>query len=207
MLLGAAVLAYLLGSIPTSVWIGKVFYGLDVREHGSGNAGTTNTLRVLGTKAGVPVFIIDVLKAFVATSLVVFMKHLVPGTRDYINVQLMLGASAVVGHIFPIYVGFKGGKGVASLLGVVLAIVPEAGLIALGIFTVTLLVFRYVSLGSLMAGISFPILVIVVFKTTVTSLMLFSIIVAVLLLFTHQKNIQRLIRKEENKANLFKKKH
>lgn len=207
MLLGAAVLAYLLGSIPTSVWIGRIFYGLDVREHGSGNAGTTNTFRVLGTKAGVPVFIIDVLKAFVATSLVVFMKHLVPGTRDYINVQLMLGASAVVGHIFPIYVGFKGGKGVASLLGVVLAIVPEAGLIALGIFTVTLLVFRYVSLGSLMAGISFPILVIVVFKTTVTSLMLFSIIVAVLLLFTHQKNIQRLIRKEENKANLFKKKH
>ncbi len=206
MLLGAAVLAYLLGSIPTSVWIGKFFYGIDVREHGSGNAGSTNTFRVLGTKAGIPVFIIDVLKAFVATSLVMFMKHLVPGTRDYINVQLLLGASAVIGHIFPIYVGFKGGKGVASLLGVVLAIVPEAGLIALGIFTVTLLVFRYVSLGSLVAGVSFPILVIVVFKTTVTSLMLFSIIVAVLLLFTHQKNIQRLIRKEENKANLFKKK-
>lgn len=206
MLLGAAVAAYLLGSIPTSVWIGKIFYGIDVREHGSGNAGSTNTFRVLGTKAGIPVFIIDVLKAFVATSLVMFMKHLVPGTRDYINVQLLLGASAVLGHIFPIYVGFKGGKGVASLLGVVLAIVPEAGLIALGIFTVTLLVFRYVSLGSLVAGISFPILVIVVFRTTVTSLMLFSIIVAVLLLFTHQKNIQRLIRKEENKANLFKKK-
>lgn len=206
MLFGAAVLAYLLGSIPTSVWIGKFFYGIDVREHGSGNAGSTNTFRVLGTKAGIPVFVIDVLKAFAATSLVIFMKHLVPGTRDYINVQLLLGASAVLGHIFPIYVGFKGGKGVASLLGVVLAIVPEAGLIALGIFTATLLIFRYVSLGSLVAGISFPILVIVVFKTTVTSLMLFSIIVAVLLLFTHQKNIQRLIRKEENKANLFKKK-
>lgn len=206
MLLGAAVLAYLLGSIPTSVWIGKIFYKVDIREHGSGNAGTTNTFRILGTKAGIPVFIIDVLKAFIATSLVIFMKHLVPGTRDYINVQLLLGASAVVGHIFPIYVGFKGGKGVASLLGVVLAIVPEAGFIALGIFTATLLVFRYVSLGSLVAGISFPILVIVVFKTTVTSLMLFSISVAVLLLFTHQKNIQRLIRKEENKAQLFKKK-
>lgn len=206
MLFGAAVLAYLLGSIPTSVWIGQIFYKIDIREHGSGNAGTTNTFRILGAKAGVPVFIIDVLKAFTATMLVIFMKHLVPGTRDFINVQLLLGACAVVGHIFPVYVGFKGGKGVASLLGVVLAIVPEAGFIALGIFTATLLVFRYVSLGSLVAGISFPILVIVVFKTTVTSLMLFSIIVAVLLLFTHQKNIQRLIRKEENKANIFKKK-
>jgi len=206
LVLGSAVFAYLLGSIPTAVWIGKIFYGIDIREHGSGNAGTTNTFRILGAKAGIPVFIIDVLKAYVATSLVFYMKHLVPETRDYINTQLLLGACAVIGHIFPIYVGFKGGKGVASLLGVVLAIVPVAGLIALGIFTVTLLVFRYVSLGSLVAGISFPILVIVVFQTTVTSLMLFSVVIAILLLLTHQKNIERLIRKEENKARLFKKK-
>jgi acyl phosphate:glycerol-3-phosphate acyltransferase len=204
MLAGLTIAAYLLGSIPTAVWIGKIFYGLDIREHGSGNAGTTNTFRILGAKAGIPVFIVDVLKAFVATSLVLILKSLVPGTRDFINAQLLLGAAAVIGHIFPVYVGFKGGKGVASLLGVVLAIVPEAGLIAAGIFTVTLLVFRYVSLSSLIAGVSFPILVIVVFQTTVTSLMLFSVVIAILLLLTHQKNIERLIRKEENKAKLFK---
>lgn len=201
------VAAYILGSIPSAVWIGKIFYGIDVREHGSGNAGTTNTFRVLGVKAGIPVFVIDVLKGFLAASIVyLHSSSLIPGTKDFINMQFFLGAAAVLGHIFPIFASFKGGKGVATLLGIVLAIVPIPAAISMAIFTVTLFLSRYVSLSSLVAGISFPILVIVVFQTSTTSLMLFSVIVAVLLLLTHQKNIERLIRKEENKANLFRKK-
>lgn len=199
-----SVLAYLLGSIPTAVWVGKIFYGIDIREHGSKNAGATNTFRVLGTKAGIPVLLIDVLKGFFAAKLVLFFASYIPNVREYINLQLLFGALAVIGHIFPIFAQFKGGKGVASLLGIVLAIAPIPGLIALGVFVVTLLTSRYVSLSSLLAGISFPILVIVIFKTTVISLMLFSVIISILLLLTHQKNIERLLKKEENKANLFK---
>jgi len=204
-IVATCVVAYLIGSVPSAVWVGKIFYGIDVREHGSKNAGATNTFRVLGVKAGIPVLLLDVFKGFLAASLVMFFKSYIPDLREYVNLQLLFGAMAVIGHIFPIYVGFKGGKGVASLLGIILAIAPVPGLIALGVFVITLLISRYVSLSSLIAGISFPVLVIIVFKTTVTSLMLFSVVISILLLLTHQKNIERLLRKEENKANIFRK--
>ena len=129
----ALFLAYLMGSIPTAVWVGKAFHGIDVREHGSGNAGFTNTVRVLGWKAGLPVFFIDVLKGYLAVSLVRLGGSYVPGSIAFINFQLLLGAAAVLGHIFPIYVGFKGGKGVATLLGLLLAIQPQVTLICMGI--------------------------------------------------------------------------
>jgi len=203
-ILVACVFAYLIGSIPSSVWIGKIFYGIDVREYGSGNAGSTNTFRVLGAKAGVPVFLIDLLKGFLAAKLIVFFDYYFPGTKDYINFQILFGLCAVVGHIFPIYVGFRGGKGVATLLGLVFAVAPASALIAFGIFSISLLITRYVSLSSLIAGISFPILVIFVFQTTLTSLMVFSVVVSILVLLTHQKNIERLIRKEESKAKIFR---
>lgn len=194
----ASVVSYLLGSIPTSVWVGKLFYGVDVREQGSGNAGATNTFRVLGAKAAIPVFIIDVLKAYVAAKLVVFFPYL-PHTPMYINLQLLFGILAVVGHIFPIYAGFKGGKGVASLLGVTLAISPISALLALAVFVVVLLITHCVSLGSMLAGCSYPLFVFFVEKTDIISLQVFSVIFAVLLLVTHRKNIARLRNGEEKK--------
>ena len=201
------VLAYLLGSIPSSVWIGKKFYNVDVREHGSGNAGFTNTVRVLGWRAGLPVFLMDILKGYLAVTLLRLTQVYIPGTADFVNFQLILGATAVLGHIFPVYVGFKGGKGVATLLGLLLAIQPEPTLICIGIFMVVFLTTRYVSLSSMIAGISFPILIIFVFKTTISSMVIFSMIVSILLLLTHQKNIERLLNKEESKAKIIKKRN
>jgi glycerol-3-phosphate acyltransferase PlsY len=199
--------AYLLGSVPSSVWIGRRFYGVDVREHGSGNAGFTNTVRVLGWRAGLPVFLADVLKGYIAVTLVRFTNVYIIGTADFVNFQLILGAAAVLGHIFPVYVGFKGGKGVATLLGLLLAIQPQPTLICIGIFVVVFLTTRYVSLSSMIAGISFPILIIFVFKTTISSLVIFSMIVSILLLLTHQKNIERLLNREESRAKIVKRRN
>lgn len=202
----ACVGAYLLGSIPSAVWIGKAMRGIDVREHGSGNMGATNTFRVLGVKVGIPVLLLDLFKGVAAVKLVLLFGDVIPNTSDYVNLELLFGAFAVLGHIFPLFASFRGGKGVATLAGIVLAISFFPALLAIGVFVITLLLSRYVSLSSILAGISFPILIIVIFKTSITSLMIFSVIVAVLLLFTHQKNIERLINRQENKANLFKKK-
>jgi acyl phosphate:glycerol-3-phosphate acyltransferase len=199
------IIAYLLGSIPSSVWIGKRFYGVDVREHGSGNAGFTNTVRVLGWKAGLPVFLADILKGYLAVTLLRVFSVYIPGTADFVNFQLILGASAVLGHIFPVYVGFRGGKGVATLLGLLLAIQPQPTLICIGIFVFVFLTTRYVSLSSMIAGISFPILIIFVFQTTISSLVIFSMIVSILLLLTHQKNIERLLNREESRARIIRK--
>lgn len=196
------IVAYLLGSIPTSVWISRSFYNIDIRDFGSGNAGSTNTFRVLGVKAGIIVFIVDVVKGFIAVNLIYFTKYYIPNSGDYINIQLLLGIAATLGHIFPIYVGFKGGKGVATLFGVIFAISLYPTLIMAGIFIVTLVATRYVSLSSMVAGFSFPVLIIVIFKETTPTLVIFSLIIAILMLFTHQKNIERLLAKEEKKANL-----
>src|SRR5436190_3997200 len=114
----ALVAAYILGSIPSAVWIGKIFYGIDVREYGSGNAGATNTFRVLGKKAGIPVLAIDVLKGFSAVSLAYFQSEWVPATNAFVIFQLTLAVFAVLGHVFPVFAGFRGGKGVATLLGI-----------------------------------------------------------------------------------------
>ncbi len=198
--IGILVLAYLIGSIPTSVWIGKSFFGIDVREHGSKNAGATNAMRILGWKAGLAVLVVDVLKGWMAVNLIHITNFYIPQTGDFIEFQLLLGIAAILGHIFPVYVGFRGGKGVATLFGLVLAIHPEPTLICIGVFIITLVVTKYVSLSSMIAGFTFPAMVIFVFKTTTPSLVLFSLIIALLLLFTHQKNIERLLRKEEKKA-------
>lgn len=204
--IGLFIGAYLLGSIPSAVWFGKLLYGIDVREHGSKNAGATNTVRVLGWKAGLPVLILDVLKGFAAVNLV-WISSLMPETENFVNLELILGAFAVLGHIFPVFAGFRGGKGVASLFGIILAIAPIPTLITAGIFLITLFITKYVSLSSIISGFAFPLLIMFVFHTTIQSLIIFSLIVAILLLLTHQKNIERLIRKEESKASfLFRKK-
>jgi len=197
--------AYLIGAIPSAVWIGKAFYGVDVREFGSGNAGATNTFRVLGKKAGIPVLIIDILKGWLAVYIAYFSRYRL-GSVEFVNLEIVLGIAALMGHIFPVYVGFRGGKGIATLLGVVIAIHPYAALISIGVFIIMLLITKYVSLSSIVSALCFPLVTMVIFKTSVSSLVLFSIVVAALVLVTHQKNIERLLRKEESKASLNKKK-
>ncbi|MFM7022420.1 MAG: glycerol-3-phosphate 1-O-acyltransferase PlsY [Flavobacteriales bacterium] len=197
--------AYLIGSIPTAVWIGKYFYGIDVREYGSGNAGATNTFRVLGKKAGIPVLAIDILKGYFAVKMVYFQSSYAVDSIPYINLQLAFGIAALLGHIFPVFAAFRGGKGIATLLGIIFAILPMAALASLCIFLVVLIISKYVSLGSMLAGIAFPIFVNFVFETEADSLRLFSAIIAVLVLVTHQKNITRLIQGSENKTYLIKK--
>lgn len=194
-------IAYLLGSIPTAVWIGKAFYGVDVREYGSGNAGATNTFRVLGKKAGIPVLLIDALKGYFAVSLVYFFAEEPISEAAFVNYQLALGVSAVIGHIFPVFAGFRGGKGIATLLGLMLAVHYQGALLALSIFILVFSITRFVSLGSMVAALSFPFIIVLVFSATVPSLIVFSMFVAILVLITHQKNIERLVRKEESKAN------
>lgn len=195
-------IAYILGSIPTSVWIGKVFYKIDVREFGSGNAGATNTFRVLGKKAGVPVLILDILKGSAAVALA-YSSGFETDSQAFINLQLGLGMAALIGHIFPIFAGFRGGKGVATIVGIVAFILPVPCALSLLVFLTVLLSFRIVSLSSMLAGISFPFFLIYVLESTNPVLNVFSMIVAILLIVTHRKNIRRLIRKEESKVQLF----
>ncbi len=197
--------AYLIGSVPSAVWIGRLFYGVDVREHGSGNAGFSNMVRVLGWRAGLPVFLLDAIKGYVAVTFIRVTQFYIPGTAEFVSFQLLLAAAAVLGHIFPIYVGFRGGKGVATLLGILLAIQPVPTLICIGIFFLVFFTTRYVSLSSMIAGISFPVLIIFVFRTTISSLIIFSMIFSILLLLTHQKNIERLLNKEESRAKIIRK--
>ncbi|MDR0688585.1 MAG: glycerol-3-phosphate 1-O-acyltransferase PlsY [Prevotellaceae bacterium] len=201
--LGAA--AYLLGSIPSAVWIGKLLYGVDVREHGSGNAGTTNVLRVLGAKAAIPVFAVDTLKGLLA----VLAAYLVPGvdrSAEFFGVvKIACGLLAVVGHMYPVFAGFRGGKGVATTLGVAIAIQPVGALVALGVFAAVFAATRYVSLGSLCAGLSFPPVVIFLLREPKLSIRIFVIFACLLLFYTHRKNIRRLLSGTEPKTS-FKKK-
>ena len=200
------ILAYLFGSIPTAVWIGKTFYNIDVREFGSGNAGATNTFRVLGQKAGIPVLIIDILKGSLAVSLA-FLSLYVFESDEFVNLQLALGIAALVGHIFPVFAGFRGGKGVATILGIVMCILPLSCCVALIIFLVVLLTSRIVSLSSMMAGMAFPFILHFVFRNTNPILTTFSIVVAVLLIITHRKNIRRILNKQESKIKIFSRKN
>src|SRR5512133_807052 len=130
----AGALAYLLGSIPSAVWIGKSFHHIDVREHGSGNAGTTNVIRVLGWKTGIPVLIIDIIKGWVAAMLPVFFNLAEHGSALLVNLQILTGIIAIAGHIFPVFAGFRGGKGVATIFGVLLAVKLLLTLCSMGVF-------------------------------------------------------------------------
>jgi glycerol-3-phosphate acyltransferase PlsY len=199
--------AYIMGSIPSAVWIGKYFFKIDVREYGSGNAGATNTFRVLGKKAGIAVLIIDVLKGFAAVKLAYLQTGIqhVETHNPFMNLMLALGIAALLGHIFPVFAAFRGGKGIATLLGIVFAVMWQAALIAVVLFLIVLIISKYVSLGSMLAGLAFPLLINFVFSNQALSLKVFSAVIAVLVLVTHQKNITRLIQGVENKTYLFKK--
>jgi glycerol-3-phosphate acyltransferase PlsY len=214
-ILSAGVVAYLLGSIPTAIWLGKYHYGIDIRKHGSGNAGATNTFRVLGKKAGIFVMSVDIFKGWLAASLaVVLVKFDIIDSYDefilYKTVfyQLIFGLLAVVGHIFPIYARFKGGKGVATLLGMMLAVDLKITLMSVGVFVIVLLLSKYVSLGSLIATLSFPLLLFIPkFHPEDPVVIVFGFVMFAIVVLTHQKNIVKLIHGEENRANIrFKKK-
>ena len=200
--------AYLIGSVPSSIWIGKIFYHLDIREHGSGNAGAANTFRTLGWKAGISVLLFDAFKGYITVRLAHY-AHIYPEPSDpFMTQELVLGTIAALGHIFPVYARFKGGKGVATFLGVALAIAPWATLISLGVYIIVVIATNYISLGSISAGIMFPISVTFILKTQYPSLIIFSILVTLLLIYTHRSNIKRIIRGEESRArDLFRKKN
>ncbi|MEI7959441.1 MAG: glycerol-3-phosphate 1-O-acyltransferase PlsY [Chitinophagaceae bacterium] len=198
------VVAYLLGSIPTSVWVSKSMFDIDIREYGSGNAGATNTFRVLGPKWGSFVMLVDVTKGVLATSLYILMPYYLTNELARTNFMIVLGLVAVVGHIFPVFANFKGGKGVATLLGMSLAIQPIVALLCLVVFLITLISTRFVSLSSMLAGIAFMVLILFIFKEKETMYRLFAVIVAVMVVITHQKNITRLIKGTENKVPIFK---
>jgi glycerol-3-phosphate acyltransferase PlsY len=196
------VFAYLVGSIPSAVWLGKRFYKIDVREFGSGNAGATNTFRVLGKKAGIVVLVCDILKGSLSV-LLAFLSSYNVNSNQFVNLQLALGIAAVVGHVFPVFAGFRGGKGVATILGIVICLTPITSALGLIVFLTVLILTRYVSLSSIMAGISYPILLKFILKNDNQTLFIFSIFVAILLVITHKKNISRLLKKQESRVNLF----
>lgn len=200
------IFAYMLGSIPSAVWIGQAFWDVDVREYGSGNAGATNTFRVLGPKAGIPVLIMDVGKGWLAVQMATFFGNYMPGTQQFVNLKLALGVAALIGHIFPVYVGFRGGKGVATLLGILWGVHPQAAMICLGIFLTIFLITRYVSLSSMVTAIAFPFIIMLFFNETIASMNVFGMAVAILVLVTHQRNIERLFKGEESKIRFYKKK-
>jgi acyl phosphate:glycerol-3-phosphate acyltransferase len=199
------VIAYLIGSMPTALWVGKAFYGLDIREHGSGNSGATNTFRVLGKKAGITVLLIDVIKGLTAASLVRYLHFVDIGTARYVNLQLLFGLSSVLGHIFPIYAKFKGGKGIATLLGMVIGIHYMSALACIFLFVVILFSTRYVSLSSILAAVAFPVIAVIIYKNEEPFFIVFGIAAAIMVVLTHQKNIVRLVAGNENKAKLLKK--
>jgi len=195
----AFVLAYLAGSIPSAVWAGKVFHGIDVREHGSGNAGATNTVRVLGWKTGIPVLLFDLFKGWLAASLPLFLDAAPHGSEQMTALQIVCGMAAILGHVFPLFAGFRGGKGVATTFGVLLALQPWLTLTCAGIFLVVLLISGYVSLGSMISVIMFPVLLMTVFHTPSIMFKIFAVVVAVAVVLTHSKNISRLLKGEEKK--------
>jgi glycerol-3-phosphate acyltransferase PlsY len=208
--ISALIVAYLFGSIPTAVWIGQAFYGIDVREYGSGNAGATNTFRVLGKKAGILVMLIDIFKGWTATNLAALIGLSVTGPQNsiqFVNYQLALGVVAVMGHLFPIFAGFRGGKGIATLFGMILAVHFEAAMLCVLIFLIFLWMFNYISLSSIAAGFTFPLSIIFIFQSPIRSVVLYGMSICILILVTHQKNIERPLKGKESKVYLFKKKN
>ncbi|GAB3980922.1 glycerol-3-phosphate 1-O-acyltransferase PlsY [Spirosoma terrae] len=201
------IVAYLLGSIPTAVWYGQGFFGIDIRQHGSGNAGATNTFRVLGKRAGTIVMLVDVLKGYTAAIMANLLWYLDIITQtEIMTFEIVFGLVAVIGHLYPIFADFKGGKGVASLLGMVLAIHPEMALVCIGIFLLVVIASQYVSLGSILAALAFPILLLLqVFGQKESPLLIvFGFVVFLMVVFTHQKNIGRLMRGQENRTILIR---
>lgn len=212
------ILSYLVGSIPTSIIISKAVRGIDIRNYGSGNAGGTNVMRVLGWKHGVLVIILDALKGAIAVVLIARLHYgglpfqNVSPFDDFTLVQIIAGISAVIGHIWTVFAGFKGGKGIATALGMLLMIITVDMLIAVGIFLIVVSISRYVSLGSIISAMAVPLSMI--FRENVlhthiegyNTLLPFVIGVSLLVIFTHRKNLVRLLNGTENRLSFNKNK-
>lgn len=198
------IFAYLIGSIPTALLVSKRFFGIDIRDYGSGNMGATNTFRVLGSRYGTMVMVIDILKGMAAVMLYNLLPFYLNHDLERTNLMLGLGLAAVAGHIFPVFAGFRGGKGVATLLGMVLAIQPVIAISCIGIFTVVLYLTRYVSLSSILAAIALPICVLWIWNENEVLYRVFALIVAILVVLTHQKNIGRILRGVESRIPILK---
>jgi acyl phosphate:glycerol-3-phosphate acyltransferase len=200
------ILAYLIGSIPSALIISKKFFGVDIRDYGSGNMGATNTFRVLGSKYGTIVMILDILKGAIAVGLYNFLPYYFSSDAEAqrTNFMIGLGLAAVVGHIFPIYANFKGGKGVATLFGMILAVQPVVAISCVGVFLIVLYLTRYVSLSSILAALFLPISVLWIWNDDVVSYRIFALIVAALVILTHQKNIGRILRGVESRVPILK---
>jgi len=213
-LLFILVLSYLVGSIPVSIILTKIIKGVDVRDYGSGNAGGTNVSRVLGKKFGVFVILLDAMKGVIAVVLIsrfYFGSFPFPNTTpfdDFTLIQIMAGLAAVIGHIWTIFAGFKGGKGIATGLGVLVSIVTIDLLVALGVFLAVMYLSKYISLASISAAISVPLIMIVrenIFGVDIPSyhtILPFVIGLALLIIYTHRTNVERLLRGSENKISL-----
>lgn len=207
LLIVLTIFGYLIGSIPTAIWLGKKIHGIDIREHGSKNAGATNTFRVFGKKLGWVVLIIDIFKGTLASSLPLFFSEYYMGYKDeQLILQLTTSFAAVFGHVFPVFAEFKGGKGVATSLGIVFGINPISAGICLFIFLVVFLFSRFVSLGAIIAAIMFPLISYYVVGDDTRIMIIFTIVLSSLVIVAHRHNISRLLKGEENKMNLLKKK-
>ncbi len=216
-LLVIALLSYLVGSIPTSIIMSKIVKGIDIRQHGSGNAGGSNVFRVLGWKYGISVILLDALKGAIAVLLVARLYYgnfPFPNATpfdDFTLVQIIAGVFAILGHIWTIFAGFKGGKGIATGLGILVSIVTVDMLLALVVFTIVVAVSKYISLGSLAAAFSVPIIMIIrenVFNVDISgyhTILPLTIFLAFLVMFTHKANIKRLLQGNENKIKIKKK--
>jgi len=198
------ILAYLIGSIPTAIIVSKVFFNIDIRDYGSGNMGATNTFRVLGPKFGTIVMVGDMLKGILAVALYNLLPYYLTNELDRTNLMIGLGLAAVLGHIYPIWAGFRGGKGVATLFGMVLAIQPIVAINCVGVFLLVLYLTRYVSLSSIIAGVALPICVLWIYNEQEVFYRVFAVAVACLIVLTHQKNISRLIKGNEGRVPILK---
>ena len=198
------VIAYFIGSIPTALIVSKRFFGVDIRDYGSGNMGATNTFRVLGSRFGTMVMIFDILKGLLAVELYNFLPYYFHNELERTNFMIGLGLAAVVGHIFPIFAGFRGGKGVATLFGMLLAVQPVIAISCTGVFVLVLYLTRYVSLSSILAALSLPISVLWIWNEHEVMYRVFALLVAALVVFTHQKNIGRILRGVEGRIPILK---
>ena len=203
---GLLLIAYLIGAIPTSVIAGKLLRGIDIRKKGSGNAGATNVWRVLGWKAGVTVLALDVGKGILAASMI----PLIPFgsiSIDPLLIPILCGLAAVIGHVFPIYTGFRGGKGVATAAGMLLAVASIPVGIGVGVFGFTLLLFGRVSLGSLVGALSVPLTIALLNRYTALYyhplLLALTSALALFIFITHRGNIIRLLRGTERSLPRF----
>ena len=210
-------LSYIVGSIPTSIILSKWRHGFDIRSKGSGNAGGTNVFRVLGWKSGIFVIIVDALKGVIATTIVarLFWDPSLPFYNhtpfdDFTIIQMICGGAAVIGHVWTMFAGFKGGKGIATGAGMLIGIAPTEFAVALAVFVIFFFAFRYVSLGSIMGAAAFPLSLIIRYNIlsdeihSYKTLVFFSTGIALFLIYSHRTNIKRLIEGTERKITSFK---